>query len=104
MSFATLTPANALAKIAFNDVYSTIDGVGQGDSTDNIFAAHNMSIKPKQEYHQDVLRLRLEVQNELDGRSDSQSQPELDPDTENRMRHMGMLWTGHYVLQNSWDG
>lgn len=103
-AFATLTPANVLARLAFSDAYDVLTASRQSTHADDARARafHRMNAGPQQEYDDDVLRLRLEVerrhsQQDRDGEtSDSLTEP--DTDTEHGLREYGMIWIGHFVL------
>ena len=94
--FATLTPANVLAKLAFSDVFDAVTRGRQKPSTDA--AVHRMSVASEQEYHADVLRFRLEMERKLNEGDISESPTEPGTETELEIRHLGMIWTGRYVL------
>ncbi|KAI1133652.1 kinase-like domain-containing protein [Nemania abortiva] len=94
--FATLTPANVLAKVAFSEAFNAITHDRQGASTNA--AAHRMSVAAEQEYQADVLRFRREMERKFNERATSESLTEPNTDTELEMRHLGMIWKGHYVL------
>ena len=59
-TFATLKPANILAKIAFSDVYDTLTSSGQNAGAAT--ALRRMKIKsPLQKYDKDVLLFKREL-------------------------------------------
>jgi hypothetical protein len=98
--YATLTPANSLARLALSDTYDTLMARGQ-DAQDKDNVVHRMQVQPTREYDADVYRLQREVQRRLhkgDGfSSDSLSDAEGDVAISNT-RDLGMIWTGRYLL------
>ncbi|KAI0855816.1 hypothetical protein F4860DRAFT_529924 [Xylaria cubensis] len=94
--FATLTPTNVRAKVAFSEVFSAIMRDRQGASTNA--AAHRMSVAAEQQYDADVLRFRREMERKFSEGDSSESLTEPNTNTELEMQHMGMIWEGHYVL------
>ena len=95
--FATITPTNVLAKMAFSDVFDITVNGQQKDSKDP--ALQRMKIQPNQEYHADVLHYRLEMERKLSEGDISESLTELDTDNELESRHLGIIWQGHYVVE-----
>ena len=96
MEFATLTPANVLAKMAFSDAFNAIMSSGQKESID--VARCHMNVQPNLVYEADVLRYRLELERKLSEEDDSESLTELNTDHEEEDRNRGMVWNGFYVL------
>ncbi|EQL33202.1 hypothetical protein, variant [Blastomyces dermatitidis ATCC 26199] len=94
--FATLTPANDIAKMAFSDAYDTIARGQQGASTDT--TVYRIRVASEQEYDADVLLFQREMDRKLSEGDISESLTEPDTDTELESRHLGMIWKGHYVL------
>ncbi len=68
-------------------------------------AVHRISVASEQEYHGDVLLFRFEKEPKLQpqanpGKGDiSESPTEPDTDPELEVRHLGMIWTGRYILE-----
>jgi hypothetical protein len=90
-SFATLTPANNQAKVAFHEVYDYFRQHGE--------APPCFSVEPHQEFHRDIFLLRLRDSSNYDG--EEASDTPTDPDTdleENELRPLGLLWTGRYTF------
>lgn len=96
--FATLTPANELAKVAFSEVFNAITRERQGASTNA--AAYRMSVAAEQEDDADVLRFQREMERRFSERDTSESESLTEPntDTELEMGHLGKIWKGHYIL------
>ncbi|KAI3316751.1 kinase-like protein [Xylariaceae sp. AK1471] len=61
-AFATLRPTNALARLAFSDLYETFALKRQNTQEDAPPAFQRMNVKPLQTFDGDVLRLRLETE------------------------------------------
>lgn len=90
--FATLTPVNVLAKLAFSDVFDALTAGRQDAEQDDDhgpLAVRHMWVGPQQEYHADVLRLRLAIERrqELQARygdssDDSLTEPNTDTEAE----------------------
>jgi hypothetical protein len=101
--FATLTPANVLAKLAFSDVFDALMAGRQNAQADGIPVVHRMAVEPHQEYHPDVPRLRRETERRLEQQahegstSESLTEPDTDTDTEEEIRYLGMIWFGRFV-------
>ncbi|KAI0196674.1 kinase-like domain-containing protein [Xylaria flabelliformis] len=93
--FATLTPFNVDAKVAFSEVFDAATCDRQGAPTNA--AAYRMSVEAEQQYDAAVLRFRREMEKGSSG-GDSESLTELNSDTELDMKQLGMLWKGHYVF------
>ncbi len=100
--FATLTPANAIARLALSDAYTALTAGRQSEYSP---ALDRMSIEPQQIYDRDVLRFRLEADRQAASRDatssdadNSGSLTEPDTETETELRQLGMIWTGHYVM------
>ena len=96
-SFATLTPTNVLAMMAFSDVFDTEIKGRQKGSTEAMSPC--MKVQSSQEYHSDVLHYRLEMERKLTEGDISESLTELDTDTEIEARPLGMIWKGFYRLE-----
>lgn len=99
LPFATLTPANVLAKVAFSEVYETMIRRRQGNTTTEISAFRRLSAESEQRYHKDVLDFRREIERKPSGEDTSDSLTELDSDNEIDSQHLGMVWTGCHTLQ-----
>ena len=97
-TFATLTPANAAAKAAFSAVF--VGGSQEGAASCRRF----MHVKPEQEYDRDVLRFHHHQKRKLQEQElfqdDTVSQTPTEPDTETELesKHLGMVWSGHYIF------
>ena len=96
-SFATLTPVNVLAMMAFSDVFDTAIKAGQRNSMEA--KPYCMEVQPSQEYHRDVLHYRLELDRKLNEGDISESITELDSDNQIAARPLGMIWKGFYSLK-----
>src|SRR5690554_3072208 len=99
LPFATLTPVNVVAKMAFSDVYDNRVRGRQSPAPHDIMATHDLRAEPEQKYNKDVLRFRREIECKLSGRGASESPTEPDTDAEVEAQHVGMVWTGHYDLR-----
>ncbi|KUI64269.1 putative endopolygalacturonase D [Cytospora mali] len=96
--FAILKPANVLAKVAFDDGYKAISH-RQRDPGDEYTAVHNMHVESEPKFYRDVIQFRrAEAQPEGDGCEDL---TEPGTDSENDLRELGSIWTGHYILHLS---
>ncbi|KAI0543636.1 kinase-like domain-containing protein [Xylaria curta] len=91
--FATLTPANAPAKIAFSEVFDTDC---QGAPTNA--AAHRTRVEAEQQYDADVLRFRRAMDHRSNEGDSSESLTELNSETELDIKHLGMVRKGCYIL------
>lgn len=98
LPFATLEPANALAKMAFSDEYDTILRDQQNNTANDVLPTDCFQVASEQRYDPEVLRYHREMtkQSEADF---SESATELDTDTEIDAGDLGTVWTGCYVLQ-----
>jgi hypothetical protein len=90
-AFASLRPANALARLAFSDVYNTLGSQRQNDQADAVL--DRMIVEPEQTRDNEIVRLRLEMDHGETSDSDNVTEPSSDTE-----REMGMVWTGYYVL------
>ena len=61
-AFATLKPTNALARLAFSDLYETFTIKRQNTQENAPPAFHRMVVEASQIFDGDVLRLRLETE------------------------------------------
>jgi hypothetical protein len=104
--FANLTPANALTKLAFHDVFDDIMRQDQ-PTTEKGMEKRTSSLSPfqvssEQEYNKDVHLLRLEIQRRKEQREVeieySDSPTDINTDTELESQSLGMIWTGCYVF------
>ena len=102
-AFASLTPANALARLAFSDVYGVLTSGRQNNQPDD--ALRRMAVEPQQTFDGEILRLRFETKKRAsrnayatDGES-SESLTEPDTDTEQTYQELGMIWKGRYLLR-----
>ncbi|KAI1116739.1 hypothetical protein F5Y14DRAFT_458775 [Nemania sp. NC0429] len=96
--FATLTPANTAAKVAFSEVFG--NRPRQGSLTEAAFK-HMMITGMGKEYDADALQFRRDMARKLSGRGERDTSENLtdpDTDTEGGYEHLGMIWKGHYVL------
>jgi hypothetical protein len=96
--FATLTPVNALSRMAFSDVFDATVLSGQR-AQNQIGRNHNrlrMDVQDEQRYDADVARFRMHDER---GRETSESLTEPDTDAEaSSGGSLGMIWTGRYVF------
>ena len=103
-AFATLRPTNALARLAFSDLYETFTIKRQNTQEDAPPAFRRMVVEASQTFDGDVLRLRLETERRVSQNAyasdaeTSESLPEPDSDTEEQHQELGEIWTGHYLL------
>lgn len=99
--FATLTPANALARLAFHDVCESLKFRGQTDQAEGSQAAlHRMHVKPEQKCDDEIVQLRREMRRikyDTDGEA-SETLTEPDTDNEEQLQELGRVWTGSYRL------
>ncbi|EPE08517.1 camk family protein kinase [Ophiostoma piceae UAMH 11346] len=94
LAFATLTPANTLAKMAFTDVYDTVTEARQGSTEDHALQRMQLT-SPEQSFDQDVLRMTLELSRDIDdGSATDVSESDITPE----QRAQGLLWEGRYLL------
>jgi hypothetical protein len=100
-AFASLTPANALARLAFNNIYEYLTARRQDDTTGSAQAAlRRMHVEPRQIFDDEIVRLRREIARtkyDTDGEA-SESLTEADTDTEEQLQELGKVWTGSYLL------
>ncbi|KAK2731287.1 hypothetical protein FQN57_003533 [Myotisia sp. PD_48] len=101
-AFASLTPANALAKLAFSDVYNDFLSRRQSSQPDFAQATlDRMQVEPEQVCDKEIIRLQCEIQRskyDTDAEA-SDTLTELDTDTEEQFRELGMVWVGCYLLK-----
>jgi hypothetical protein len=101
-AFASFTPANALARLAFSNVYGDLTSRRQNNQADGAQAALcHMLVEPKQTYDTEIVRLRREIertQYDTDGEA-SETITEPDTDTEEHLKELGMIWVGCYLLR-----
>jgi hypothetical protein len=102
--FATLTPSNTLARLAFSDLYETFTTRRQSSQQNAPAAFHRMDVEASQTFDSEVLRLRIETEQRVSQNAyasdaeTSESLPEPDSDTESQHHELGNIWTGHYNL------
>jgi hypothetical protein len=101
--FALLTPANALAKLAFSEVHDALIAGGQKSQTDGAQAAcrRRMRVEPEQRRNDEVIRLRRELERpQYDSNGEaSETLTEPDTDTDELLgQRLGMVWHGSYLL------
>ncbi|KAG6034679.1 hypothetical protein E4U41_006464 [Claviceps citrina] len=99
--FATLTPSNALTRLAFSDVYEVLLSrrqSNQDDGTKTVLG--RMVVEPRQICDHEIVRLRREMDRTKYENDDEASDTLTEPDTdvEEQLRELGMVWVGHYVL------
>ena len=85
-AFASLTPANALARLAFSDVYDALTSRRQNNQADGAQAAlRRMLVEPEQTCDDEIVRLRREIERKYntDGEA-SETLTEPDTDTEDQ--------------------
>lgn len=114
-AFASLTPANSLARLAFSDVYDVLMSNGQKSPADGAPAAlhdalNRMAVEPERIFDSEILRLRCKKEKEgsrkpnandgdtSDSFTTSESFTESDTDIEQH-RELGMVWEGRYLLK-----
>lgn len=100
--FATLTPQNTLARIAFSEVAA--QKLAQPLKTDPDEDAFPL-LRPGIEkiYDADIFNFRWRLQNTADSHDDasssfSDSATDPDDDVKEENRELGEIWTGHYVF------
>lgn len=104
-AFVTLKPTNALARLAFSDLYETFTIKRQNTQEDAPPAFRRMVVEASQTFDGDVLRLRLETERRVSQNAyasdaeTSESLTEPDSDTEKQHQELGNIWTGHYFLR-----
>jgi protein kinase-like protein len=88
--FATLTPANTQAKIAFHEVYEYLIEDG---------APPCFAVEPDRVFNREVFQYRLHKSQSRDDReaSDTPTDPDTDIE-ENELRPLGLIWTGRYIF------
>lgn len=96
--FATLTPANVHAMMAFSDVYDA-ELKAQQRGLRKTMSLSCMKVEPSLEYHSDVLHYRLEMDRKLAEGDISEDMTELDTDYEVEVRPLGLIWKGFYSLE-----
>jgi hypothetical protein len=99
--FASLTPADALTKLAFSDAYDALRSRRQNTQTsDNQAAINRMRVEPEQQCDGDIVLLRRARQRSRDNdRAVSESLTEPDTDTEVQLQELGKVWVGSYQFQ-----
>ncbi|KAL8941860.1 MAG: hypothetical protein Q9216_002004 [Gyalolechia sp. 2 TL-2023] len=104
-AFASLVPANVLAKLAFSELYDSLTAGRQNSQADGVSALHRMAVEPQQIVDSDVLRLRFEAERLVSSQNadasdaeTSESLTEPTTDTESNHRELGMIWKGLYLL------
>lgn len=106
-AFASLTPANALARLAFSDVYDVLTSGGQKHEADDAvhFALRRMAVEPERTFDGEIRRLRLQREKKVsrnpnaDEGETSESLTESDTDIEQLNQELGMIWEGRYLLE-----
>lgn len=84
-----LTPSNAAAKLAFDVMYEN------SPPTDR----RHIYVCPQQQYDKETLLSRLQEQKRVQGAtSETDSPTEPDTDTENDLKHLGLIWTGWFAF------
>ena len=98
-AFASLTPENALARLAFSNLYDSLTTGRQNAQEDDALILRRMVVQPQQNFDSEVLRSRLEKEKRpnLSDVETSESLPEPDTDDENNHQR-DLIWTGHYLL------
>lgn len=99
-AFASLTPANALAKLAFSEVFDTLTLRRQAEETNDISTAlDRMLVKPQQRSDSEIVHLLREAERMCDNDAEaSESLTEPDTDTEATLQALSMIWVGSYEL------
>ena len=101
-AFATLEPYNALARLAFSDLYETFTAKGQNAKEDLPSAFRRMVVETLPIFDGEVLRLRLEDEREASRNADasdaetSESMSEPSPNMIDQRQELGKIWTGRY--------
>lgn len=101
-AFATLKPSNALAMLAYSELYETFTTKRQDAKEDPSSAFRRMVVESFQTFASEVLQLRLEDERRVSRNADAsdaetiESVSEPDPDTEHQRQELGKIWTGHY--------
>lgn len=104
-AFAPLRPADALAGLAFSDVYDTLTYRRQNNQLDGTQdALRRMVVEPEQTCDGEIVRLRRKTEKrsprkpyDTDGEA-SESVTEPDTDTEEQLQGLGMVWVGRSLL------
>ncbi|KAK3385780.1 kinase-like domain-containing protein [Podospora didyma] len=99
-AFASLIPANALARLAFSDVYDVLTRRQSNQADDAQAALGRMFVEPEQTCDDEIVRLRREMERtkyDTDGEA-SETLTEPDTDTEKQLPGLGMVWVGCYLL------
>ncbi|KAI1348877.1 kinase-like domain-containing protein [Xylaria sp. FL0043] len=100
-AFATLTPHNALAKLAFDDICRLLLNQRQDC---RVPAMYRMVLDHTQIFDEDVARLRRQRERRISGNasaSDTEtitSSPEPDPEMDKQQQEGDKIWTGHFAL------
>ncbi|KAH8836626.1 hypothetical protein MCOR31_011493 [Pyricularia oryzae] len=97
--YATLTPINALARLALSETYDVLTAGQQNSLREGPLC--RMKVEPQQRYNKDVSQLRRELQRRSDKgdgfTSDSLTEPESANEIENNQQ-LGTIWEGQYLL------
>ena len=107
-AFATLAPKNALARLAFSELYDSLTAGRQNAEADGNPALDRMTVELQQIFDGEVLHLRLEADKRVSENSQnaaylsdaetSESLAEPDSDIEEQYKELGLIWRGHYFL------
>ncbi|KAK3332656.1 hypothetical protein B0T19DRAFT_108361 [Cercophora scortea] len=93
-AFASLAPANALARLAFSDVYNVLTSRRQNNQADDAQAAlGRMLVEPEQTCDDEIVRLRREMERtkyDTDGEA-SEILTEPDTDTEEQLQELSIV-------------
>jgi hypothetical protein len=102
--FATLTPANTLTKLAFDDfVEANIAGLQQ-DQVDGALASLRVAVEPQRKYDRDAFLLRAHLaqrdafESDSNAGDTSETVPDPDSEVEAEFREKGLVWHGHFLL------
>jgi hypothetical protein len=102
LPFVMLEPVNEYAKLAFSDAYDALISGRQGDSP---LGLQHMAVETETRYCRDVMLFKRGLQNQKeDDQEDgdvSDTPDEPDTEEESDLRHLGMIWTGRYILRLS---
>lgn len=102
-AFATLRPSNALATLAFSDLFETFTAKGQNAKDDPSPAFRRMVVEALQTFDSEVLQLRLEDERRRSQKADASDAETIesmpDSETEDQRQELGNVWAGHYELR-----
>ncbi|KAI1977923.1 hypothetical protein LOZ53_003418 [Ophidiomyces ophidiicola] len=89
-AFARLTPSNTQAKLAFDAMYEA----------DPLITRQQVFVQPQQEYSKAALIYRLQEMKLASGEANESDTPtDPDTDTEEGLKHHGMIWSGWFEFK-----